>query len=853
MVSRKEAEVIRNFVCSQLRQESCFSTLTLGILKKRYLEHVKYESLSPDAKTYMKKVVKEELMKMEDSRNQEEIIKPQKKRKRESVKEEDEDESRVKKIQSKRPGLSSDSDNEGCKTGSDENENKKQRKSESDEEEQEVRKFQRKMNGKNIQQLESGDSSDEDSKKVNGSDSPKEMEEKTKMNEDTTYGNETEAKKISQSDDEKSDGDEKSEKSDRIKGSESSDSEKEEKNGDSDTDSSSLSSLDDKKDTRVENKNTQEKMSKSKKTVKKKKGNTNQKNEDKRVVRLKRFIFLCGVRKNYKKLLDSCRSTASKVAVLKKELEDLGLKGTPTIKKCKKVQMKREMASELAHLHVSNIIETQGRPKRQATFAGGEKQPPSAYQRTLPSGSDSDQEDGTRRRTSDWANLKGIISDDGDRQRVLEALGPAETFSECAALMTEHFTARKDVMAQRFMFYQCRQQEDELLTCGEQIDTVTAEVVSTNSVIRATLEAGPDNGRHGERATGNAVEDGALPIEDKDDVIVTEETSRHPDGRWFEMVRQPSAGGQQPTPRQGGLLPHGLDVSDWVRIKHLNRTHKLQPFWTGPLQIIKWLAPDTFWLSVAFQPLQEVEGRRTRPPEYPTPRFPAGMDDDSPNEDFAELKTRPIGGWGIAQIAAGTGLAVYAMWVGILQPGFRKVPLRLQVPYIPASKAQVRNVMTLLKGRKGGLVDLGSGDGRIVLEANQRGFRPAVGYELNPWLIYLARFHALRAGHNREVSYRREDLWKVDLTKCKNVTVFLAPSVLSLLQDKLQAELPDDALVIAGRFPFPDWRPCMIEGHGVDRAWAYNMRAQRHHILKKNNKPIHEDSLNELAKDKGFT
>lgn len=38
----------------------------------------------------------------------------------------------------------------------------------------------------------------------------------------------------------------------------------------------------------------------------------------------------------------------------------------------------------------------------------------------------------------------------------------------------------------------------------------------------------------------------------------------------------------------------------------------------------------------------------------------------------------------------------------------------MQVPYIPASKAQVDNVMTLLKGRNGGLVDLGSGDGRIV-------------------------------------------------------------------------------------------------------------------------------------------
>ncbi|XP_045931394.1 adenine nucleotide translocase lysine N-methyltransferase isoform X1 [Micropterus dolomieu] len=230
--------------------------------------------------------------------------------------------------------------------------------------------------------------------------------------------------------------------------------------------------------------------------------------------------------------------------------------------------------------------------------------------------------------------------------------------------------------------------------------------------------------------------------------------------------------------------------------------------------------------------------------------FHEGMDDDAPDEAYADLKTRHLGVWDVAQIAAGTGLAVYAMWVGILQPGFRKVPLRLQVPYIPASKAQVENVMTLLRGRKGGLVDLGSGDGRIVLEAHQKGFTPAVGYELNPWLVRLARFHAWRADYHEKVSYRQEDLWKVDLTECKNVTVFLAPSVLSLLQQKLQAELSDDALVVAGRFPFPKWTPCRIEGHGVDRAWAYTMQAQRQHTSKKSAKLPVTDSDNEPTKEK---
>ncbi|XP_062264927.1 adenine nucleotide translocase lysine N-methyltransferase [Platichthys flesus] len=220
------------------------------------------------------------------------------------------------------------------------------------------------------------------------------------------------------------------------------------------------------------------------------------------------------------------------------------------------------------------------------------------------------------------------------------------------------------------------------------------------------------------------------------------------------------------------------------------------------------------------------------------------MNDDAPDEVLDELRTRPIGGWGIAQIAAGTGLAVYTMWVVIVQPGFRKVPLRLQVPYIPASKAQVDNVMTLVRGRKGGLVDLGSGDGRIVLEAHRQGFTPAVGYELNPWLVRFARFHAWRAGLRENVSYRREDLWKVDLTECMNITVFLAPSVLSLLQEKLQAELSDDALVVAGRFPFPDWKPCRIEGQGVDRAWAYSMKAQRQHALRNNNNLTVMDSDN---------
>ncbi|XP_028842707.1 protein N-lysine methyltransferase FAM173A-like isoform X2 [Denticeps clupeoides] len=203
------------------------------------------------------------------------------------------------------------------------------------------------------------------------------------------------------------------------------------------------------------------------------------------------------------------------------------------------------------------------------------------------------------------------------------------------------------------------------------------------------------------------------------------------------------------------------------------------------------------------------------------------MDADTPDELLAEFREKRLGVWGLLQVTAGTGLAVYAVWAGLLMPGFRRVPLKLQVPYLPASKAQVKNVMTLLKGRSGSVADLGSGDGRIVLEAFRQGFSPAVGYELNPWLVRLANFHAWRAGYYGKVSYRREDLWKVNLSDCNNVTVFLAPSVLTLLQEKLLTDLPNDALVVSGRFPFPDWTACEVVGEGVDRAWAYNVQSLR--------------------------
>ncbi|XP_053707775.1 HIRA-interacting protein 3 isoform X3 [Synchiropus splendidus] len=287
----------------------------------------------------------------------------------------------------------------------------------------------------------SNEKSDEETEKL---ETPKTNEEKS---------DDEKVKKSPESGDEDESGnDDESKTGDKEKSDESSDDEKEEKEEDSD--SSSLPSLDDDKEVEAAKKVAQMKSkgkegksdmknkegksasdtssasqsddendgkSKKKQGAKKKSEKAEKakgsKEDNKSVVRLKRYIALCGVRRNYKKILGDCRSVQAMVAVLKKELEDLGVKGQPSIQKCKKARMKREEARELAELNMDNIIYSEGRTSRRGTASGRKQEDSrsSMYKHAVNSSSGSDQENkgnGGRRRI-DWSNLQGIISDDG--------------------------------------------------------------------------------------------------------------------------------------------------------------------------------------------------------------------------------------------------------------------------------------------------------------------------------------------------------------------------------------------------------------------------------------------------------
>ncbi|XP_040897306.1 ATP synthase subunit C lysine N-methyltransferase isoform X1 [Toxotes jaculatrix] len=152
------------------------------------------------------------------------------------------------------------------------------------------------------------------------------------------------------------------------------------------------------------------------------------------------------------------------------------------------------------------------------------------------------------------------------------------------------------------------------------------------------------------------------------------------------------------------------------------------------------------------------------------------------------------------------------------------------VPYLPSSKDQTLNTMKLLEGRRGRLADLGSGDGRLVFAASAAGFQ-CTGFEINSILVTYAKSKALWMGvPSSQATFVKKDFWKTDLSSYNNVTAFLAPGVMTVLGDKLLKELPDDALVIACRFPFPNWPHQSSVGSGLDQTFAYDISSVRSHL-----------------------
>jgi len=101
------------------------------------------------------------------------------------------------------------------------------------------------------------------------------------------------------------------------------------------------------------------------------------------------------------------------------------------------------------------------------------------------------------------------------------------------------------------------------------------------------------------------------------------------------------------------------------------------------------------------------------------------------------------------------------------------------------------------------VVDLGSGDGRMVIAAAQRGAR-ARGVEYNPDMVALSRRRAIEAGVQDRVTFVEGDMFEADIADASVMAVFLLTENMRRLQTKFLTLRPGTRIV-SNTFGIPEW------------------------------------------------
>lgn len=123
-------------------------------------------------------------------------------------------------------------------------------------------------------------------------------------------------------------------------------------------------------------------------------------------------------------------------------------------------------------------------------------------------------------------------------------------------------------------------------------------------------------------------------------------------------------------------------------------------------------------------------------------------------------------------------------------------------PYVPTKKERIKKLLKLINLRKKVFYELGSGDGRVVIEAAKRG-ATAYGIEQSYLRVLYSKLQASR----QNAKFIHGDIFKQNLSAADIVFVFLLPKGVERLEGKLRKELKKGSIVITQTYHFPSWKP----------------------------------------------
>ncbi len=143
----------------------------------------------------------------------------------------------------------------------------------------------------------------------------------------------------------------------------------------------------------------------------------------------------------------------------------------------------------------------------------------------------------------------------------------------------------------------------------------------------------------------------------------------------------------------------------------------------------------------------------------------------------------------------------------LLCPAARAQDDQQPPPFVTTPPQVVERMLALAAVKAGDfVVDLGSGDGRIVIAAAKQFGAQGVGIELHEALVERARENARAAGVADRVQFVQGDVLEADLSRATVVTIYLLPWLMDKLQPAL-LKLKPGTRIVAHRFTWTGWAP----------------------------------------------
>jgi SAM-dependent methyltransferase len=141
------------------------------------------------------------------------------------------------------------------------------------------------------------------------------------------------------------------------------------------------------------------------------------------------------------------------------------------------------------------------------------------------------------------------------------------------------------------------------------------------------------------------------------------------------------------------------------------------------------------------------------------------------------------------------------------------------VVWVPTTEAMVQRMLDHVGVTPQDFVmDLGSGDGRMIIAAAKRGAR-GLGVEFNPDMVEYATRRAAEAGVADRAQFVQGDMYEADISKATVLALFLLPSNLEKLAPKF-LDLPAGTRVVANTFWVQDWRADDVQTEEDCDSWC---------------------------------